>query len=215
MNNSLISIKGTAVGLSFAFDTSQAGFHQICLALEEKLLHSGDFFLHAAYTIADPGVFTLEELAIIEDILEKYSLVKYVPVTESEISDDHHEIIYHTSGGNAVLLAKSIRGGQKVSARGSAVICGDVNPGAEIVATGNIVIMGTCRGMLHAGAEGDNEAYILAYTLAAQQLRIGEYVATVPEGLDNTPLKLVKVHDGHIIITEYISSQFAVMMDFE
>ena len=68
MNKNIVSIKGTPYGLVFYFDTTQAGFGQVCAALEEKLLHSGDFFINAEYIIDQPSVFSEEELAIIEGI---------------------------------------------------------------------------------------------------------------------------------------------------
>ena len=55
---------------------TQAGFGQVCAALEEKLLHSGDFFINAEYIIDQPSVFSEEELAIIEGILKKYHINK-------------------------------------------------------------------------------------------------------------------------------------------
>ena len=72
MNKNIVSIKGTPYGLVFYFDTTQAGFGQVCAALEEKLLHSGDFFINAEYIIDQPSVFSEEELAIIEGILKMY-----------------------------------------------------------------------------------------------------------------------------------------------
>ncbi len=49
---------------------------------------------------------------------------------------------------------------------------GDVNPGAEIIAGGNIVVWGALRGLAHAGAFGDEEFVICAPELQPSQLRI-------------------------------------------
>lgn len=76
MNKNIVSIKGTPYGLVFYFDTTQAGFGQVCAALEEKLLHSGDFFINAEYIIDQPSVFSEEELAIIEGILKNTILIR-------------------------------------------------------------------------------------------------------------------------------------------
>jgi septum site-determining protein MinC len=57
------------------------------------------------------------------------------------------------------------------------VVLGDVNPGAEIVAEGNVIVWGRVRGMVHAGAKGDTSARICALELSATQLRIADEVS--------------------------------------
>ena len=209
MNKNIVSIKGTPYGLVFYFDTTQAGFGQVCAALEEKLLQSGDFFINAEYIIDQPSVFSEEELAIIEGILKKYHINKGKAIPRVVAGEDRADMIYETVGGNSILMTKSIRSGQRLSVRGNAVVMGDVNPGGEVIATGNVVIMGCCRGVVHAGAEGDESRYILIYNMNAQQLRIAEHVATVPKDAGMTPLKLAMVQDGNIVLTDYVPAQFA------
>ena len=58
---------------------------------------------------------------------------------------------------------------------------GDVNP-REIVASGNVIVLGTLRGMVHAGSQGDREAFIYALNLRPTQIRIAEAIARMPEG---------------------------------
>ena len=48
----------------------------------------------------------------------------------------------------------SLRSGQRIEFEGSLVIIGDVNAGAEVIAGENIVVLGTLRGLAHAGAKG-------------------------------------------------------------
>ena len=76
MNKNIVNIKGTPSGLIFYFDAMETGFGQICAALEEKLLHSGDFFINAEYVIDHPNQFSADELAVIESILAKYPMMK-------------------------------------------------------------------------------------------------------------------------------------------
>lgn len=70
----------------------------------------------------------------------------------------------------------SLRSGQKLEVEGSVVIIGDVNSGAEVIAADNIAVIGTLRGLAHAGAKGNKEAIITASTLDAVQLRISNIV---------------------------------------
>jgi septum site-determining protein MinC len=60
-------------------------------------------------------------------------------------------------------------------------LIGDVNPGAEIIAGGDIVVWGKLRGIAHAGAMGNESAVICALELAPSQIRIGEHIARPPE----------------------------------
>ncbi len=70
----------------------------------------------------------------------------------------------------------SMRSGKRIEFDGSVVLLGDLNAGAEIIASGNIVILGACRGMVHAGCKGDTNAYIFAQQLTPTQIRISEMV---------------------------------------
>ena len=70
----------------------------------------------------------------------------------------------------------SLRSGQKLEVEGSAVILGDVNAGAEVIASDNIVVLGTLRGLAHAGAKGNSQAIISAGILDTVQIRIANIV---------------------------------------
>jgi septum site-determining protein MinC len=70
----------------------------------------------------------------------------------------------------------SLRSGQRIEEDGSIVILGDVNSGAEVIASENIVVLGTLRGLAHAGAKGNKEAIISAGRLDTAQMRISNIV---------------------------------------
>lgn len=70
----------------------------------------------------------------------------------------------------------SIRSGQRLEFEGSIVIIGDVNDGAEVIAEDNIAVVGSLRGMAHAGAKGNEEAIIAANIILSPQLRISSKI---------------------------------------
>ena len=70
----------------------------------------------------------------------------------------------------------SLRSGQKIEEEKSVVILGDVNAGAEVIASDNIVVLGTLRGLAHAGAKGNKGAMISAGRLDTAQMRIANIV---------------------------------------
>lgn len=79
-----------------------------------------------------------------------------------------------------LLLRKTLRSGQKVIFAGNVVVMGDVNPGAEIEAEGDVVVLGTLRGLAHAGCSGKSDASVMALVMQPTQLRVGEEL-WVPE----------------------------------
>lgn len=83
---------------------------------------------------------------------------------------ENHEFIDHS----ALYLKTNLRSGQAVQHRGDVVVFGDVNPSAEIIASGDIVVWGTLRGIAHAGAEGNSKAMIAALNFNCGQLRISD-----------------------------------------
>lgn len=81
-----------------------------------------------------------------------------------------------------LFVKRTLRSGQVLEARGDLTLIGDVNPGAELVAGGSIVVWGHLRGIVHAGAFGDETAVICALDLDPQQLRIASKIAVAPKG---------------------------------
>ena len=95
----------------------------------------------------------------------------------------------------------SLRSGQKIEEDGSIVIIGDVNSGAEVVAADNIVVLGTLRGLAHAGAKGNTKAIIAAGKLDTVQLRIANIVKEIDR--DEEPMHrqaYVYIEDDKMII---------------
>lgn len=101
-----------------------------------------------------------------------------------------------------VMLCRHLRSGQKFFTRGNIVILGDINPGAEIIAGGNILVMGALRGMAHAGAMGDEGSVIAAFRLNPTQLRIASHITRAPDGERceiNSP-ELARIRAGKVVI---------------
>ena len=69
-------------------------------------------------------------------------------------------------------VQRTLRSGQSLKSDGNIVIIGDVNPGAEIIAKGDITVWGVLGGIAHAGSDGNNYSRIRALKLHAIQLRI-------------------------------------------
>jgi septum site-determining protein MinC len=111
------------------------------------------------------------------------------------------------------MIYGTLRSGQKVETEHSIVVFGDVNSGAEVIAGGDIVILGTLRGIAHAGAydESGGGRVIFSLNLQPTQLRIG-LVISRGSGSDSesTPrggLPEVARVDGNMIVVEPYQSR--------
>ena len=95
----------------------------------------------------------------------------------------------------------SLRSGQKMETEGSLVIIGDVNSGAEVIASDNIIVLGALRGLAHAGAKGNTQAIIAAGLVDAVQIRIANVVKEIDR--DEEPMHkqaYVYIEDDKIVI---------------
>jgi septum site-determining protein MinC len=100
---------------------------------------------------------------------------------------------------DSVVVRRTLRSGQSLRHPGHVVVIGDVNPGAEVVAGGDILVWGRVRGVVHAGALGDEGAVICALDLAPTQLRIAGHIARSPEDKRRKPVpEMASVCDGQI-----------------
>ncbi len=110
-------------------------------------------------------------------------------------------------GSAGVLLKRTLRNGRTVRHTGHVVVIGDVNPGAHIIAGGDVLIWGRLRGTVHAGASGDEQAIVCALDMRPMQLRIASHVAIAPESSDSRSYPEVAfIRDGQIVAEEWGST---------
>ncbi len=98
----------------------------------------------------------------------------------------------------------TLRGGQALHHVGNIVVVGDVNPGTELVATGDVLVFGRLLGVAHAGAQGDDQARVYALHLQATQLRIATSIAVDEETRRaSAEPEVAFVRDGRIVIAPF------------
>ena len=86
-----------------------------------------------------------------------------------------------------LLTSRTLRSGTQVRFDGDVTVFGDVHSGAEIVASGNVMVMGKLSGMAHAGADGDEHCFVFALHMAPTQIRVASQIAVVPHGNAREP----------------------------
>lgn len=178
----------------------QADNTRIVHELEEKLPKLKDFYKNSKVPIRVSGkLFTESERAMIEKIIQSEIDVEVRFDEPSDLLGLHaikKTFEVETEMSETKYIYNSIRSGNKEEYVGSIVICGDVNSGAEIVAGGNIVVLGTLRGVAHSGANGNTKAIIAANTIDVTQIRISNLVKEITEKEERCPIYSIK--DGEI-----------------
>lgn len=106
---------------------------------------------------------------------------------------------------NTLLVKRTLRSGQHIRYDGSVAVLGDVNPGAEIIASGDIVVLGSFRGVAHAGATGNDKAIVAAFRLNPTQLRIANIITRSPDGDSIVPAapEIARIRDGKVVIEAF------------
>jgi septum site-determining protein MinC len=107
--------------------------------------------------------------------------------------------------GRSQTVHRTLRSGAVARFDGDLYVYGDVNPGAHVIATGNITVLGALKGVAHAGAAGDESCFIMAFDLRPTQLRIGRKIAVPPPRPQGAPTVTEQawVEDGQIVIAPY------------
>lgn len=102
-------------------------------------------------------------------------------------------------GEPGILVHRTLRSGYKLEYPGHVTVVGDVNAGAEVVASGSIIVWGRLRGVVHAGAEGDESAFVCALVLAPTQLRIAGQIAIPPKPTGHPQPEIASLRDGQVV----------------
>ena len=108
-----------------------------------------------------------------------------------------------------VVVMKDMKPGSQINSKGNTVVMGDINSGARVVAGGNVIVMGKVNGFVHAGAEGNQNAYVVANYLNPKILQIANNIAEAPDDENEKESsinpEIAFVSKGMIVIEDYLS----------
>lgn len=224
-SNPLIEIKGLRDGLLVSLGNAE--WNELRAALMKQIEARGSFFEGARVAI-DVGsqIFRVNELSELRDTLSEHGVNLWAVVSESptteqtaqllglatRISKPRPQEVSRSSAeeigeGAAMWVARTLRSGTRIEFPGNIVVLGDVNPGAEVVAEGSILVWGRVRGIVHAGAKGNQAAVVCGLDLSAAQVRIAG-AATVPleRGGEVRPEK-ISLKDGALQVEAWQANQ--------
>lgn len=107
---------------------------------------------------------------------------------------------------DVLMLTGRVRSGQNVTARKHLLLLGDVNPGGEVVAGGDIIIMGSLAGTAVAGQPDGQAAIVLALDFRPTQIQIGAVVAAgLPPSRQKYP-EYAHIEGGNIVVENYMEA---------
>ena len=215
MKDEIVKIKGSKNGLQMSFSPT-ASFPEIVQTIREKLSSGSAFFLKGTTVQIPREPFTDEERETLRKLFYSHGLIcqsvrqqasNPQPASSNPAPAASNPQQPAENVQQMVVIDRTLRGGQEVRTQSSVLVCGNVNPGAQIIAGGSIDIRGTCRGIVHAGALGDTKAFIVADHLMPTQIRIANLIARSP---DPTPAaayaektkraERASIKDGQIVI---------------
>jgi len=211
-----ISFKGTAEGLVIAIP-EEMEVEQILDQVAMKVKAAEKFFRGAKLKVIYRGrrLTEEEEKELVNVMTENSSVtiegIRYEEPPKQVEGDKPANIsgmpirrifFKELEEGRCKFVRGTIRGGTRILYEGNVVIIGDANPGSEIVAAGNVVVFGTLRGMVHAGADGNRDAFVAALKLAPTQLRIGDIITRCPDASEESKIQpeIAFVKDGVIYV---------------
>src|SRR5207244_5171868 len=203
-----IAIKGTRNGLLLTLEP-ETPFSELLTALSHRLSEAPGFFRGASLALdTRRRNLRISERTQLEELLANYQMsvtsleqtliAKQIErevissdvgsepsITAEVISEQTQAQAYQLDprdSDDTLFLRRTVRSGQAIHHASSIVILGDVNPGAEIVASGDIIVWGVLRGMVHAGYPNDENAIVCSLLLAPVQLRIANLLSRPPDG---------------------------------
>lgn len=217
MKNDLITVKGNREGLHI-FCHETASWHEVIAEIKERLLGEHGCFFEGASVIVEIGSRTLsvEEVSVLWALCEECGVkIKGIKTdTNIEFSPAENKCYLPQekdlpetdciSPKPIYIIKRNLRSGQNITFDGHVLVFGDVNPGAEIIASGFIMVMGSLRGTAHAGVSGDENSWVMAYRLQPTQLRIANCITRAPDEEPQGP-EIAKIQEG-VIVCEAIKN---------
>lgn len=182
MKNAVI-IKSFPNGLSIFLD-SEIPFSQLLEEIAMKFSESANFFKDASMVLSFEGrVLSDQEERQIVDVISANSRLKIVCImgkdeeTERNFVKALQQLSFHQEVmENAGQFYKgTLKDGQILETENSIIVLGDVYPGACIISSKDIVVLGGLFGQAYAGGNGEDGHFVVALEMSPEKLKIGDF----------------------------------------
>lgn len=188
MKQQTVVIKSNKYGITLFLDKQEA-FPDLLKSIAEKFRASSKFFRDAQMALAFEGrVLNQEEQMEVIQVIQENSGLEILCVLEQDALKESYmkqaleAKQQERSSTDGRFYKGTLRSGQVLESETSIIILGDVNPGATVVSKGNVVVLGTLKGTIHAGAAGNAHAFVAALNMSPMQIRIADSIARCADG---------------------------------
>jgi septum site-determining protein MinC len=181
-------------------------------------------FFHGARLALDVGaqVIKVNEMVALRDKLSERGVALWAVISEAADTEQTAQLLglatrvskprpeeHETAEAgvitqeSAFFLNRTMRSGTRIEHPGTAVVLGDVNPGAELVVGGSVIVWGRLRGVAHAGSKGDAGAVVCALEILPMRLQIADQALELPpRGQAGVP-EMALIRDGKIVVEQW------------
>ncbi|SRR6266496_208513 len=230
-----IAIKGTRNGLLLTLEP-ETPFSELLNALSQRLSEAPAFFRGASLALdTTRRNLRMSERTQLEALLANYQMsvtaleqlptaihkeredtssssmsidLPYAAQKKSEQVQSQETQLDPRDSADTLFLRRTVRSGQAIHHASNVVVMGDVNPGAEIVASGDIIVWGVLRGMVHAGYPDNESAIVCSLLLAPVQLRIAHLLSRPPDGMQvQARPEFAGIKNGQIVVEAWVNSR--------
>lgn len=177
MENHVV-IKSNKYGLLLYLDSS-ISYQELISEIKEKFFDASKFFSGAKMAVTFKGRhLTKEEEWEIVNLISKTAHIQIVCIIDDDETRETHcenvvtNRLHELSEKDGLFYKGTLRRRQVLESERNITIIGNVETGATVVSKGNIIVLGSAQGTLHAGASGNRKAFIAALCLATNQLKI-------------------------------------------
>ena len=205
-----VVIKANNFGILVVLD-SEISFDKLLTAVREKFSESRKFLGNAEMALGFDGrELTVEEESSIITAISESSDLKIMCVLDKNEEREQtfkkaiEDKVSSLDLKNAIFYKGSLRSGQVAEFETGVIVMGDINPGANIVSKGSIVVLGSLKGTAVAGQSGNENAFIFALDMRPMQLRIADYVGRAGDSDDaGLGTAIAYAENGGIYIDKY------------
>ena len=196
MKNPII-IKSFPNGLSIFLD-DEMPFSDLVEEIAYKFRESAHFFKDASMVISFEGrsLSDQEERQLVNTICANSDLNVVCIMGKNEETNKNYvkalqKLSYHQQVlENAGQFYKgTLKDGQTLETENSVIVLGDVYPGASIVSSKDIVILGGLYGQAYAGGDGEEGHFVVALEMSPEKLKIGDIKYKMSEKQSKWPIK--------------------------
>ena len=208
MKKAPVVIKGNKSGIRIVLDDALP-FPEILEEVEKKFKESSDFLGEAQVAVSFDGrKLTEEQEAILLECIKENSKLQVVCLIDEDKQREElfnqtlNEKLMAMNANSGQFFKGDLRSGQVMELETSVVILGDINVGAQVVSTGNVIVLGSLYGTVYAGAAGKENAFIVALKMNPMQIRISDVIARSSDEKQETPAEpqIAYLQDGAIYI---------------